>query len=92
MKSRRSRVPALPITYQIKVQGSVDPHWSEWFNGLDLTLELDGEQTPFTTLTGRVPDQAALRGILNKLWDMNLMLVSVTQIAVAPAMEAQHDH
>jgi hypothetical protein len=92
MKTRRSRAPAIPVTYQIKVQGSVDPHWSDWFNGLNLTLELDGEETPFTTLTGRVPDQAALRGVLNKLWDMNLTLISVTQIAAAPEREVQHDH
>ncbi len=61
--------------YQIKVQGKLDAKWSDWFNGLTVTLESD-----ITTLTGAVVDQAALRGILDKIWDLNLTLISINRI------------
>jgi hypothetical protein len=61
--------------YQIQVQGTLDPSWSSWFGGLKVSL--DG---PYTTLAGPVPDQSALRGILNKLWDLNLVLLAVDRI------------
>lgn len=92
MKTRRLRPRSTSAVYQIKVQGSVGPQWSEYFAGLDLAVELDGEQIPLTTLTGRVPDQAALRGILNKLWDMNVTLISAEQITAQPQDEADYDH
>ncbi len=67
--------------YEIKVQGVLDTAWSELFPGMTLTIE-DGTpecdaRSHITTLTGPVADQAALRGILNKLWDLNLTLISV---------------
>ncbi|MGD8244695.1 MAG: hypothetical protein PVI63_05840 [Anaerolineae bacterium] len=64
------------MEYGIKVQGKLDPGWSEWFAGMTLA----DERTPqgaITTLSGPVPDQSALRSILNALWDLNLTLVSV---------------
>lgn len=61
--------------YQIKVQGKLDEKWSGWFNGMTVTYECD-----ITTLTGVVVDQAALRGILDKIWDLNLSLISVNRI------------
>lgn len=61
--------------YQIKVQGKLDEKWSDWFNGMTVTFESD-----ITTLTGAVVDQAALRGILDKIWDLNLTLISVNRI------------
>jgi hypothetical protein len=61
--------------YQIKVQGRLDESWSGWFNGMAITFEGDT-----TTLTGAVVDQAALRGILSRLWDLNLALISVNLI------------
>ena len=64
-------------TYQIKVQGRLDDRWSEWFSGLTIAVESD--DPPITTMTG-VTDQAALRGILNKVWDLNLALVSVNPV------------
>jgi hypothetical protein len=61
--------------YRIKVQGRLDTErWSDWFTGLTITVE--NEYPPVTALTGPV-DQAALRGILNRLWDLNLALISV---------------
>jgi len=64
-----------PAVYQIKMQGRLDESWSGWFNGMAIAFDSDT-----TTLTGAVADQSALRGILNKLWDLNLALISVMQI------------
>jgi hypothetical protein len=63
--------------YKIRVNGHLDPRWAAWFDGLDLTNEDGGT----TLIRGRLPDQAALHGLLNKLRDLGLPLVSVTQVA-----------
>lgn len=63
------------VIYQIKMQGRLDESWSGWFSGM--ALMLDGNTT---TLTGAVTDQSALRGIMTKLWDLNLVLVSVNRV------------
>jgi hypothetical protein len=63
------------VTYQIKVQGELDEKWAEWFSGMTITSEGD-----ITTLTGAVADQSALRGILDRIWNLNLTLVSVARI------------
>jgi hypothetical protein len=62
--------------YQIKVKCQLDPRWSEWFEGLTISHEADG----CTLLAGPVMDQAALYGILLKLHDLNLPLLSVIQV------------
>ena len=64
-----------PMTYQIKMEGKLDENWSDWFSGMTITLESN-----ITVLTGVVADQAALRGILSKIWDLNLTLISVNRI------------
>ena len=61
--------------YEIRVQGRLDDHWSAWFDGLDLLRTGDGD----TVLRGLVPDQAALHGLLHKLRDIGLPLLSVTR-------------
>ncbi len=63
-----------PSVYQIKMQGKLDESWSGWFNGMAVAFDSDT-----TTLTGAVADQSALRGILTKLWDLNLALISATR-------------
>jgi hypothetical protein len=63
------------VSYQIKVQGQLDKKWSDWFNGMSIAFE-----SGITTLTGTVADQAKLRGMLSKIWDLNLTVVSVTQM------------
>jgi len=68
-----------PAAYQIKVQGRLDERWTDWFSGLTITFESEGDGATITTLTGAVADQAILRGILCKLWDLNLTLISVTR-------------
>jgi hypothetical protein len=60
--------------YEIKIKGHLDPGWSEWFSGLQLT-HLEGNQT---LLAGLLPDQAALHGLLERVRDFNLTLISVT--------------
>ena len=67
--------PDGPMTCQIQVQGRLDEGWSDWFSGMTVTSE-----SGVTTLTGTVADQAALRGILTRIWDLNLALVSVSRI------------
>lgn len=69
-----------PSVYQIKMQGKLDESWSGWFNGMAIAFDSDT-----TTLTGAVADQSALRGILTKLWDLNLALISVAQIDLTEA-------
>jgi hypothetical protein len=66
--------------YQIKVKGQLDPRWSEWFDGLAISHEADGS----TILSGPVTDQAALYGILLKLHNLNLPLLSVSRVENSP--------
>lgn len=65
-----------PATYQITVQGRLDPDWSDWFEGMTLTTAIDGKRS-ITTLTGLVVDQAALHGLLNKLYGLGLPLLAI---------------
>jgi hypothetical protein len=65
------------MQYEIRVRGTLDPQWSDWFDGMTITVETPQDGRPHTRLTGQVDDQAALRGMLNQLWDLNLTLVSV---------------
>lgn len=65
-----------PVIYQLRIEGHLSPHWAEWFEGLTITLEENGE----TVLTGPVADQAVLHGLLRKVRDVGLPLISVTRI------------
>ena len=69
-----------PAVYQITVPCSVNVSWSDWFNGMILEMTTTNQDSGHTTMLMNVPDQAALRGILNKMWDLNLSLISVTLI------------
>ncbi len=62
--------------YQITVKGHLDNRWADWFEGLTITLEDNGE----TLLTGPVVDQAALHGLLRKVRDLGMPLLSVTRV------------
>jgi len=66
-------------TYQIQVQGQIGERWFSWFGDMRVTHTRTSDGVPITTLIGPVADQAALRGILAKLWDLNLTLLSVTR-------------
>lgn len=62
------------IDYEIKVRGYLEEHWSDWLGGLEITRDAQG----YSLLTGTVPDQAALHGILAQIRDLGLPLVSLT--------------
>jgi hypothetical protein len=65
-----------PVTYQIKVPGHIGESWSDWAGGMTITVEREGDDPPITTLTGTV-DQAALQGLLRRLYSLGLPLISV---------------
>ncbi len=68
--------PAEPARYELRVHGVLDPRWSAWFEGLRVTSDQAGQ----TTITGPVTDQAALHGLLTKIRDLGLELLSVRRI------------
>jgi len=68
-----------PATYQIKVPWHLDDSWQEWDERLTVTIENEDDHPPVTTLTGTV-DQAALQGLLRRLYSQGLPLISVNWI------------
>lgn len=78
------------MVYQIIVQGSLDPSWSDWFHEMEITNGSNADLHSITTFTGAVEDQAALRGILNHLWDLNLTIVSVSLVESLAASREVH--
>jgi hypothetical protein len=73
--------PNKPTNYKIRINGHLDPEWSDWFEGLTVTLEEDGT----TLLTGMVIDQAALHGLLKKVRDLGMPLLSVCPLEPGPS-------
>jgi len=68
-----------PVTYQIKVPGHLNPSWSAWNGEMTIKEESDSDGRPVTTLTGTV-DQAALQGLLRRLYALGLPLISVNWV------------
>jgi hypothetical protein len=66
-----------PHVYEIVIEGHLSRQWSDWFGGLTIQNQSTGE----TRLTGLLSDQAALYGVLSKIHDLNLVLISVLRIA-----------
>ena len=75
-----------PVTYQIKVPGEIDLAWADWSENLTITVEQQGDEPPVSTLTGTL-DQAALQGILRRLYSLGLPLISAVWIDRAGAGE-----
>jgi hypothetical protein len=76
-----------PGRYQIRLEGHLDSRWAAWFDGLTLTTQSDGT----TIISGPVADQAALHGLLQKVRDVGLPLVSVTSVdPQEPSQEPIH--
>ncbi|HEX6033767.1 MAG TPA: hypothetical protein VFY83_05000 [Anaerolineales bacterium] len=69
----RTNKPSQFSYYEIRVQGQLDSNWSDWFNGLDVMPQENGE----TLIAGSLQDQAALQGILTKIFNLHLVLLSV---------------
>ncbi len=71
-----SQLSDTPCLYEIRVKGCLDPRWSDWFDGFAISPCSEGE----SLLVGPVPDQAALHGLLAKIRDLGLPLLSVKQM------------
>jgi hypothetical protein len=68
--------PSQPMIYQIRIKGHLGSEWTDWFEGLTITREDNGD----TLLTGPVVDQAALHGLLKKIRDLGMTLISIQTI------------
>lgn len=78
----------MEATYEVRIRGRLDGSWSDWLDGVTMAIdEEDGREV--TVLTGRL-DQAALRGLLTRLWDLNVTVLSV--VLLNPAMGGHHSH
>jgi hypothetical protein len=62
-----------PMEYEIRLRGHLEEHWSDWLGGLTISHDAEG----YSLLTGAVPDQAALHGILAQIRDLGLILISI---------------
>jgi hypothetical protein len=80
-KRNPKTAPSQPVVYQIRLKGHLGREWTDWFGGLSITLEEDGD----TLLTGPVVDQAALHGLLKKVRDLGMPLVSVCPLERGPS-------
>lgn len=67
-----------PFIYEIHVEGHLTKHWSDWFEGMAIRIDPDGK----TILKGLLADQSALFGVLNRIHDLNLILISVTRLSI----------
>jgi hypothetical protein len=78
MTDQRTPTPDRPEAgrYEIRLTGHLEPHWTAWFDGLTVGQESDGT----TVISGAVADQAALHGVLQRVRDLGLPLVSVTRV------------
>ena len=80
--------PGQPIVYQVRLEGHLSRQWTEWFEGLTITLEEDGS----TLLTGTVIDQAALHGLLKKVRDLGIPLLSINSVGISPQDNEKATH
>jgi hypothetical protein len=71
-----------PAQYEIRVDGALGEMWAEWFEELSMRKEFDGESNQsITVIYGAIPDQPALHGLLARIRDLNLTLISVKKIS-----------
>lgn len=85
-RKRNCGTPSETTTYEIRVEGQLSDQWSAWFEGFAIRQAINPENSPaITILSGRVIDQAALHGILEKIRDLNLKLISVQAIGYQAA-------
>ncbi len=80
MANKRNTETDQPQVYHIRLNGHLGRQWTDWFEGLSITLEDNGE----TLLSGSVVDQSALHGLLKKVRDLGMPLISVTRITPVP--------
>ena len=85
MKPMQSRNPIpfdRPATYQITVQGRIDPTWSDRLEGMAIWMTTLEAGSPVTTLEGELSDQAALVGVLNTIYELHLPVLSVKRLEI----------
>ena len=83
----RNKKPSEEMTiYQIRIDGQLYDAWAPWLNGRNIKIQ---ESANTTTILVTVPDQAALRGILNKLWDLNLVLHSIQLVDLDQSVKVE---
>lgn len=70
-----------PAVYEIRILGQLSEGWSDWLAGMAISLDVDADGRPVTLLTGTIIDQAALHGVLARLRDLNLVILSVVRSA-----------
>lgn len=80
--------PDQPMIYQIRLKGHLGCEWAEWFGGMAVDMTEDGD----TLLTGSVADQAALYGLLKKVRDLGMALVSVNRVHISETHQHQRQH
>jgi hypothetical protein len=78
-------------TVQIRVEGWIGERWASWFDGMTMTYSGSENDSPIIVLTGPVVDQAALRSLLNKIWDLNLAVISVARVDVSAEQTRRQD-
>ncbi len=78
--STLDRKSSKSLSYQITIEGQIRDDWSDWLNGMEISTPPGGDVPQVTNLTGAVADQAALRGLLCRLWDMNLTIISIIRL------------
>ena len=81
-KARRELALDQSATYEIRVPGELDPSWSDWAEGMTVSVVSEEEGPPVTVLTGAVTDQAALQGLLRRLYSLGLPVLSVICVSV----------
>ena len=79
MSTEMNIPPRMSRYYQITVEGKIDANWSDWLDGMQFVSWQESDGRHMTTLSGVLADQAALRGLLIRLWDLNLILCSLQQ-------------
>jgi len=76
-----------PAVYQIQVQGRLKDSWSPWFDGMEVETVTDAAGLTVTRLSGEVSDQPALHGVLNRIRDLGIPLISVQLVGLPPEKE-----
>jgi hypothetical protein len=79
------------VAYQIVVAGVLSDRWYDWFENLTICLDQDPAGEPVTILNGLIADQAALRGILERIWDLNMTLLAVSRTGANEVKEQDNE-
>jgi hypothetical protein len=69
--------------YRLEVQGALDAAWADWLDGAVIHIQPQTDATANTAFIVKVPDQSALRGLLGRLWDLNLTLISLQKLELS---------